>query len=738
MSARRPPHPGPLPYEGRGGAFSALFAVLLFSCTQGDVLSTRQLDVSIAVVPASAALAPGASRELTARVTGAKSADVTWASSAGSLSGSGNTITFTAPATAGQVTVTATSVAEPEKSATAVITVSDSVAYGLAIPVTHPRLWFDASRLAAARERWAAQPFTPRRDAWDEVALRALLSSDPQACRPAIDRALALDVSTFSSEVSNWQAESALLTYDWCFDAWTAAERADFIARWNVFLQAELEQAWGNTDMPQSDVFWMYLRNELLFGIATFHENAMADGFLRHALDVRWTGAFLPSAAGPARGGVLQPGSNRGAFVTGAATVPFVTAQLLGRDLWAETDFFRDAVWYLAYATTPAPTRLDGSTSRFYEVFPSNDDGQWEFGNSAGRSEYADFMTAVERRFPAAATGRVARAWLDLTSAPRSQHARSTEAPIVAAPFTALPLDAYFDGPQWLYGRSAWGASATVFHAQLGTLSGTSFEHDDLGNWQLWRGGAWLSRESAAYYVMYVGQGGVGSVFAREAVAHNVVLVNGRGLAQEEGRGKPVVRRLESNARWTYADADLTGGYRNYDMYNPQRDNPAAQHVERELLFLRSLETLVILDRLQTTAPSTFLAHFETAPVLEDATHVTAVNGDQAVRLTTLSPAGATYRVVDEGSLGQHRLEVDTTATGVVYFLHVVQARGAAGSNLAASLTESATQLTVSLGPTTVVFEKGATSSGGTVDGTALRADVQAVQLTHSGPSWAP
>jgi len=711
---------------------------LLLSCTQGDVLSTRQLDVSIAVSPASAALGPGASRELTARVTGTSSTDVTWTSSAGSISGAGNTITFTAPQTPQTVTVTATSVAEPEKSATAVITVTDSIAYGLAIPATHPRIWFDAARLAAARQRYAAQPFTPGRDAWDEVALRALLSSDPQACRSAIDRALAHDVSSFSSDIAYWEAQSAILAYDWCFDAWTAAERADFIARWNGFLQAELAQGWGNTDMPQSDVFWMYLRNELLWGLATFHENPMADGFLRHALEVRWTGAFLPSPAGPGRGGVLQPGSNRGCFITASATLPFVTAQLHGRDLWAETDFFRDAVWYLAYATTPAPTRLDGSSSRYYELFPSNDDGQWEFGNSAGRSQYADFMTAAERRYPAAATGRIARAWLDLTSAPRTQHARSTEAPIVPAAFSALPLDAYFPGTQWLYGRSAWGGQATVFHAQLGTLSGTGSEHLDLGNWQLWRNGAWLSRESAAYYVMYVGQGGVGSVFAREAVAHNVVLVNGRGLAHEDGRGAPVVRRLESNAQWTYADADLTGGYRNSDVYNPARDNPAAQHVERELLFLRSLETLIILDRLQTTAPSTFLAHFEQPPVIEDATHVAAVNSDQAVRLTTLLPAGATYRVFDEGSLGQHRLEVDTASTGLVYFLHVVQARDATAANLNATLTETAAQLTVALGGTTVVFEKGATSSGGTVNGTPLRADVQPVQLGDNGPVWGP
>ena len=285
--------------------------LVLAACTQADVLSTRQLDVSIAVVPASAAMGPGTSRELTARVTGTANTAVTWASSAGTIAGTGNTITFTAPGTPGQVTVTATSHFEPERSATAVITVTDSVAYGLAIPAAHPRIWYDGDRLATARAQFAQSPWTPARDAWSETALRALLANDPQACRPAIDRALAHDVSSFTSDIASWHAQDAILAYDWCFDAWTSAERADFIARWNGFLQLEVMQAWGDTAMPQSDVFWFYLRNELLFGLATFHENPMADGFLRHALDVRWQSAFVPSAAGPARGGVLQPGSNR-------------------------------------------------------------------------------------------------------------------------------------------------------------------------------------------------------------------------------------------------------------------------------------------------------------------------------------------------------------------------------------------------------------------------------------------
>jgi len=80
--------------------------------------------VVIAVTPATATLEVGGTREFTAQVTNTTNTAVSWTSSGGAISGSGNTVTWTAPATAGTYSVTATSAADATKQASASVTVT--------------------------------------------------------------------------------------------------------------------------------------------------------------------------------------------------------------------------------------------------------------------------------------------------------------------------------------------------------------------------------------------------------------------------------------------------------------------------------------------------------------------------------------------------------------------------------------------------------------------------------------
>jgi hypothetical protein len=190
-------------------------------------------------------------------------------------------------------------------------------------------------------------------------------------------------------------------------------------------------------------------------------------------------------------------------------------------------------------------------------------------------------------------------------------------------------------------------------------------------------------------------------------------------------------------------------------------------------LFLRNLETTVILDRITTgnvvrgidtglsaaNQVNTFLLHSEVDPTLEDATHITITNGDQALRMTTLVPANPTRRVIDEDNcsgcsagIGIYRIELDTSGSAQRYFLNVLQARASNGQNITATVVDSAPAdplagtFTVTLHPATgadtvVVFNKGQTSVGGTVSlagGQAvnLRAGVQTISYTDNGPVW--
>jgi hypothetical protein len=214
------------------------------------------------------------------------------------------------------------------------------------------------------------------------------------------------------------------------------------------------------------------------------------------------------------------------------------------------------------------------------------------------------------------------------------------------------------------------------------------------------------------------------------------------------------MRRLESRPAYFYANADLSTAYRNHVVQrgaHKERDNPAAKHVEREYVFIRDLETLVIFDRLEASPvgdvpaeniKKTFLAHCEVDWTLEDGQRSTCTNGPQAMRLTTLVPSSTTRAVTHEGGgSGQYRLEVTASGAPQTYFLHVLQAKAREAPSLSPVVSDVGRSYVVTLDHGhSITFDKGMTSSGGsiTVRGqtTRFRADVQSMSVTDDGPLW--
>ncbi|MDB5212874.1 MAG: family peptidase [Myxococcaceae bacterium] len=636
---------------------------------------------------------------------------------------------------------------------------------GLSVPAAHPRLWWTTERLARAKTWLAAHPQEPRDDDFTgQIFIHAVSGADD--CSKAITWAMGFTVPDSDFDVASDQlrfnGEQAAMVYDWCFDKLTSDQKTTLATRWNGYVARAADLSWGGHDMPENNYFWGYLRNEIEWGIITQQEHPDADKLLAHGLGARWKDSFLPFAQatsnGDGRGGVPQEGSQYGAYMTDYPVAPFVTASLYGRSVYDETDYFKATVFYLLYATTPGLTTsaVDGNTG--YEMFPFNDDEAWQERNSAAR--FADFMTQAGISWGCLPVGKYARQWSAVTGAAPSPYVAAVDQGGDALDYGKLPLDYYAPGPRYFYGRNVWGATATAFHWQMGdyATAGVGHTHKDFGNWQIWRGGRWLSRESTGYSDTYTDFGGTGSVDSDATVAHNTVLVNGQGFADPSDMGvdgPTVVRRLESQADYAYADVDLTKSYRNSDMNHPDRDNPAVSHVEREFVFLRGLETTVILDRVASNAvggktaeavTKSFLAHFEKAPVVEDPNHVTYTSDAQALRLTVLVPAAPTTRVIDEKSAkgssnGQFRLEVVTSGAAQSYFLTVLQAKDAGAPALAPTVADDGTNFTVTLdGTHSVVFAKGPTSSAGsvTINGAAknFRADVQPIKVTDSGPVW--
>lgn len=205
-----------------------------------------------------------------------------------------------------------------------------------------------------------------------------------------------------------------------------------------------------------------------------------------------------------------------------------------------------------------------------------------------------------------------------------------------------------------------------------------------------------------------VGLGGSGTADVYTAVAHNTVAAGTRLPHQ----GSPIVRCLESRPEYGFARVDLSPTF------------GQGAHVERDVLFVRSLETLVIFDR----GASVFLAHCETTPTTSGG-QATCTNGSQVLGITSLLGSPST-RVVDEGSRsGQQGIEISTSGGEM---LRVLQARDASAPPLSPSVVDNGGSYTLKLNSeVSVEFVKGATSSGGaiTIDGitTALRPDVQSM-----------
>ncbi len=685
----------------------------------------------------------------------------------------------------------------------------------LDVPQDHPRLWYGAqanspgaARLARARAYLPGHPLDL--DHWQDStrmrnhALQSLLTGDsgepdqpgeaPAGCVAAVDWLRDFDFP--SADQARWSGEDAILIYDWCHAYIDPADRAEIIGSWNARLAELNGEWWGGPGMPANNYYWGYLRNSLLWGIASYHENPQAQSFIDEALTTRYASTFLPWYQGFGAGGVPLEGGQYGPYMVGYPVVAFTSAKDYGYDAWNATDFWRDAAYYLQYAATPAPTRDHAESPARFELFPFNDDQFFELGGSAENGEYADLLSTLLLRDPASALAAQADAWLTRIGVQPAwwigAELASADVP-GAAP--VLPLDYYAAGARYLYGRRSADANATAFMLQMGGFASGSAEtggvghtHLDAGSFQLWRNGRWLSRETAgyggtpSYYIE--GLDGAPDTDIREAIAHNSVLFEGRGQI-DAFRDFAEVLRLHSAPGFAYAAVDLTDAYRAAvdEDWEAGDDWPFAETAIREFVYLRELDALVVLDRLQSGSDSldpiydgccdwdgdpfytgpqlsaaqvrkSFVLHAGSAPQISLPPPGSKLPararfniGSQRMDLTTLLPHSPAYRVIAEGGdVGQQRLEYDVSGSAESYLLNVIALRDAGETRVSAKLTQSAAVWRVTLthpmrGRAVIEFQRGLVSQGGSVSIDAgapqpLHAGVQGMTIGADGPVW--
>jgi hypothetical protein len=774
-----------------GGTFHVQALDPVMGTTALARVVVTQVPSGFAVTPASVLLPPNGSQTFTAWRDGTPTT-ATWSvieGGGGSVGASSGV--YTAPATEGTYHVQAAE-SGTGTTAQATVTVTQGTStHGMLIPAAHPRLWLVGDRLARARAWLTANPFTPPagEDTWGgftETAMHGLLTNNSSgSCTSAINWAMAnlsanLPQSSpgVACDPCRWNGEQTIVVYDFCYGFMTPTQRSTFLSHVNRALAFWSQRAWGGPPMYGNNYYWGYLRNELEWAIASYHENtevvdpAIVPGlpagtlyreyFLDRVLNDRLSTHFNPStlAGGDSRGGVPHEQFGYGATTGEYATIPFTTAALLGRDLWRETDFWRELVYAYIYATTPARTIVPGATTfegltHGFTLFPANDTEDWHNRYYVPRHHYSpNYMITAANHFGTTVVGQHARQWLssyvtETTAYLPWRYFQAVDNPVAPpAPFaTTLPLDYWASGGGNFFTRNQWGAQATHIWIQ-----GADFQdgtvghmHADYGTFQIWRSamesgnlrGRYLSRETVTYVNDVVGWRGTGAVDGATAIGHNSVLIDGASIGPVFTAGTGTVERLETQPGYSYLATSLAP------------PATAAQVWRREFVFVRALETLVVLDRLQTASASavkTFLNHCEVAPTLSGNNGATCTLGGSALVMTTLLPAQRTYRAVDDGAAvnDQYRIEVDTApGTAQSYMLHVLQAKDAAAASLSPAVVDNGASFTVTLdGTTSITFQKGMTSTGGSITigatTTPFRAGVQSMSVTDAGPAFAP
>jgi hypothetical protein len=675
-----------------------------------------------------------------------------------------------------------------------------ALAANLTIPSTHPRIWYgNAARLAQARSYFMTTPFTPSGGDATELnasrALRGLINNSNADCDLAIAHLSAWRANTQGNfrDAMRQQGDGLLQIYDWCHHRLTSQQITTLVALWNGYMDTENSDDFANQGSEGNNYFWGRVRNNLMWGIASFGENPRAQEFIDNSLDLRLGQWFATWHANFGRGGVFAEGADYGSVMLSYPLLPFASAADFGVDPFESTPFFREAIYSLLYGTTPGDTSITGEFSGGRLLFPFNDDESFRDGGVINNRDYlGDFARFMGQRDPTGVNARSIRAWLTDTGAGRRWMFDALGGSGNVADIATLPLDYYAPGAAVLHSRSAHGANAMQVHLQINTPGGIEHRHLDAGNFQIWRKGRWLVRESVGYAERVAGFAGTGSVDTEHHLAHNGLLFQGRTTARWVGTGPtvippgqdrgdqpdglPRVVRLQHAPQFSYLAVDFSQAYRNS---NGRRvDWPYADRAMREFLFIRPLQALVILDRTRGSADSmlpfyftdswverndplavhvtaaqvtrTFLMHFETQPTVT-ANRVAATIGDQISELVTLVPAAPTFRIINEDSAGnpaagQFRVELDSVGAVESYFLNVVHGRDTGTQPLTAAVIDNGGSWTLQLsdpvgGTATINLFKGMTSTGGSIAigggaPTPLNERVQGIAVTAAGPIW--
>lgn len=547
------------------------------------------------------------------------------------------------------------------------------------------------------------------------AALLGQLTGEPQYCAYAvamIDGIVAAEEALIrNGERAEIAADSYLhvgpevndvmLTYDWCFDATTPAQRTRWLAYphqavWNVWHPAEA--SWGgvvhewsgwSTDNPNNNYWYSFLRATMSFALVAHDEDAYATECLTLVRDTLIRDALMPVLA-ELDGGGSREGTGYGVSMWHLFEMYDLWESSTGEDLASLTPHTRASLLHFFHEVVPTLDR----------VAPTGDHSRDSTASLFDyHRAYVEILAYLHQDDPLAAHAQ----WFNAHSA----------VPEMDSPFMAVydflyeidvaeqPLDTlnrayHAPGIGEIYTRSSWATDATWVNLIAGPFT-EDHAHQDQGSFLLYKD-EWL-----AYDPNIDSHSGV----RFENDLHNLVEITADDVIVEQDRPTTSeVLALAQGDGWFHVAADLTPAY---------GGDERVTRVQRELVVLEA-DVVVVVDRVDTApgTEQTWQLSSPIEPVIAGAratftgdVHTLRVERVASPEVTTAARAWAE---LDDDFEAGHRLD-ETAAGGDHVWLHVLWIDDAVST---VTPTTGGVTLTLAGGATAVVdFDAGTLELGG-------------------------
>lgn len=312
--------------------------------------------------------------------------------------------------------------------------------------------------------------------------------------------------------------EALALIFDWTYDEMSPTQVAQYIAGAHVWFGNWSSSTGSGTvgydcglglDNNTCDVT---VRSGFEWGIAAYWEdtaNAQANlnwwntmwgdykAYRSHTTLAATGGGWQSAGAG----GVYQEGMGYGSIDSRAFVVPSITANSLGRNVFAEMPDFMAIPFFYIYHTLPEQTTTvtPGGTASCWDTPPWNAGNapcqgflNYNAGNAGGTiTNTADMMAALVSYFSSSNIGGYIQQWISTVGSqtPLTPYIQALAATPTPLSFSNLPFDYYAPGSGFMWMRKAWdGGATTVAHLELNTPSEVGHTQPWPGTWQMWRG----------------------------------------------------------------------------------------------------------------------------------------------------------------------------------------------------------------------------------------------------------